>query len=370
MTLVPLAFLAVGGLITTAVAPALNNPLIFQAQPYRILWLVSTVAVPCVFWLAKRARRTSATAGVLVISAGLWALSDGQFVTWQLRVALGACVLLQLILRRPMTALREWTPSLLQGLFISAITFRIGFFESAVSDVSFLSWLDPVRRALIVLAGIGGLLWSAAAISALMWASARLRPKLISALLLFMLPTVHAVLSVMPMLESYRDEYVRSQPDLDYVASTLSTQGSGAQLKTLYCDWCSASDHWLVLGVNSYFNQAQLVGVIFERQTAMEARRRARLVSPFEWRRYQRPDEPAGFLGAETLRRLVGQPVEPPTAAALRRLCSDAIVDAVVLRDPLVEVEGRTNGRIHIYDCRQLNLGAFATREQTARRRD
>jgi hypothetical protein len=108
---------------------------------------------------------------------------------------------------------------------------------------------------------------------------------------------------------------------------------------------------------NSYFHLAQVVGVLFSRQTAIEATRRAAIVAPFEAKRYAEAAEFEPRIVRLMAQRLFGPTVGERSVGALRQLCADGAIDFAVLKNSTLPAEVITNGQIKIYDCRQLRSG-------------
>jgi hypothetical protein len=113
---------------------------------------------------------------------------------------------------------------------------------------------------------------------------------------------------------------------------------------------------WFDLGVDSYFEQTQISGNIFSRQTAMEGERRMQLVKRFELERIRNTKKIYSPLQLEQAEALFHAKLsEPePTWADVKALCADPRVDYLVL---LQDFPGRSvanDGRWFLYDCQAI----------------
>jgi hypothetical protein len=114
--------------------------------------------------------------------------------------------------------------------------------------------------------------------------------------------------------------------------------------------WGDSGYVWFDLGAQSYFSA---VVVIFGRDTAVETRRRASVVRPFELERYAR----SGRL-PEVFQRMANYlfagdgTTRPATVSDLRRLCRvDEGVDVAVLAQRFDDLASAENGRVFVYEC-------------------
>jgi hypothetical protein len=118
---------------------------------------------------------------------------------------------------------------------------------------------------------------------------------------------------------------------------------------TIYAYWGRIDHVWIDLRAKSYFNHEQIVGVLFNRGTAEEGRRRALVVRPFEldrladMRLYVR-----GLFGAN-------EGGSRPTHEDLERLCRDGITDLAILRQEFPGLSVATDGRAYIYECQKVH---------------
>jgi hypothetical protein len=103
-------------------------------------------------------------------------------------------------------------------------------------------------------------------------------------------------------------------------------------------------------------------GCAFNRATAIEGTRRATIVRNFELantREWQAlpPDWQSAH---ENFFRMTGK-LTPPTKQDLFDLCQDEIVDFVVIQQNFDGLHIATDGKWHVYDCKQIRS---ASRDQ------
>jgi hypothetical protein len=127
--------------------------------------------------------------------------------------------------------------------------------------------------------------------------------------------------------------------------------------------------YWFELGVNCYFHRHQLAGNIFHPGTALEGRRRSLLTRPFELEFYRHLTR---FDSGQYRDRIAllfdGDPCEasPPRREDLLTLCRDQEVDVAILPWEFPELSAASNGRVFIYDCREIRE-RLAASERTNR---
>src|SRR5262249_49990186 len=110
---------------------------------------------------------------------------------------------------------------------------------------------------------------------------------------------------------------------------------------------------WFEARVHSYFNTVQLSGCVYNRGTALEGRRRADLVGPFEVEELRRT--PLAEPWQSAMLCLFGLPEgTEPTPEGLLRLCGDEGLDFVVLERPVAGIPCASDGKLYIFDCGQL----------------
>jgi hypothetical protein len=159
----------------------------------------------------------------------------------------------------------------------------------------------------------------------------------------------------------YGRRFSRLYPGRQFVASYLKKRAADRQRPlTLY--WhTDLRALWFDIHANSYFNLVQMSGCAFNRGTALEGRRRAMLVRPFELESIRRLPFPSVPCRRSILRfyRAEENP-PPPGARELLRLCEDKDVDFIVLEIGIDSLYCDTDGRYYIYDCDRLRASSIA----------
>ena len=111
---------------------------------------------------------------------------------------------------------------------------------------------------------------------------------------------------------------------------------------------------WFDLGVNSYFFWQQLAGNVFNREKAVEGRRRADLVKLFEMDRLRILPLSPQFIQKNERMFKIGLQTGPPRLEDLLRLCMDDRLDYLVARKAFPGWNAADNGTWFIYDCRAI----------------
>lgn len=162
--------------------------------------------------------------------------------------------------------------------------------------------------------------------------------------------------------EPYLQAMRRDHGNMTFLRSVLDGERNGRPL-TVY--WATELNHvWFDLRANSYFHLMQTPGNIFNRQTAIDGDRRARLTWKFDLEYLTTlpiPDRDFGLL----LRNYTALPEDAPIdreslrpgRADLRRLCEDPSLDYVITRSDLGPGCRATNGKVYVYDCREVRGG-------------
>jgi hypothetical protein len=176
---------------------------------------------------------------------------------------------------------------------------------------------------------------------------------------------VQATFFLLPQAESYRENYKRYHDDVAAVARFL--EGKPGR-PTVY--WCNSNlgTVWLDLRAHSYFQRQQIQGLLFSRDTAAEARRRALLVGPFEMEYMQRESVFGLDRWTELMEHFHGVTCETasPSTADLERLCRDEKVDFVIVAQRFGGLYSASTGRFYVYDCRRVRAALKSGPERQA----
>jgi hypothetical protein len=124
----------------------------------------------------------------------------------------------------------------------------------------------------------------------------------------------------------------------------------------VYWEDNNALNVWLLLERSSYISETQTAGIVFNRQTALEALRRAENIRPLSMR------DNARTMDWKWQEKLLVQP--KVNKNDLTKVCRDPLLSYVVFASPIdgaIEVashkDTQTGQRYHLYDCSIMRQG-------------
>jgi hypothetical protein len=356
------AVLGVAGVCGTALGAELPYALLFQGQPYRVLWILKVLQIPLGFWLIRRWAASAALSHRIV--------ALGLLFYFALPVFLGVELLLPLFVL-PILLIRAW--ALGEDLKTGNRWWRLA--ATSIVVAAFL-WAGFKWLLLIVFRGelfdrmdaleygqrfvdhLGPCFWLVAVtLVAGYVVRQRIAPAAVGATLAALAIVYQTTLFVLPNAPSYRAAHTRFGADVAFTREFLAARhASGAPLPTVYSDWGRIDYVWVDLHTKSYFDWAQVVGVLFSRQTAAEGRRRAELVGPFAIDRFR---EDAKFIPDEfkqALGRLFRTDFDCPAPSQedVARLCREPGLDYLILKHEFPGLVTAGNGRVFIYECQAV----------------
>lgn len=343
------------GLLLTAVASSSKSAILFQAQPYRALWLAAFFHGPCSLWLIWWWwHRRSGAGRILGLAAAYLLMLENQPVPLSgmvpvLVVVIGASdwllhpnkpageVLIQAILISLAVAL------LVSGIVIPAIFVAAGPSKFGLRDAGPLTYVRVITQL------SGPVLWYLAGLAVVVTLSKRRSFRGSWAVAAALVLAIQCLFYLAPAFAHEKDR----TNDIAFLHHYLETH-SANRTQTVYTDWANAQDLWMDVTANSYFHLSQTIGVIFNRDTAIEAMRRAAIVGPFERRRSQRPGVLLGGIVRISIDRIFGQRSSQVVKADLLHLCEDSQVDIASIDAPAFEGFDADNGSTYIYDCHRM----------------
>lgn len=350
------SMVSVTALVGDVVAESLPYALLLQGQPYRALWLLRLVQVPCAFWIAARLLDVPRWYGPLgaVLLIGMLGLTTDL----PLEKSLGLFVL-------PIAALRYrglndvplvadwWRRSLLASLalgFVSWAVFMLYLFGSNIASA--LARMDVLEFVRLLLERMGPIAWLVLFMQCVSWGAEWTKFsagfQVAVATLALLAQGAFALLAGGP---EFRERLTLHGQDIRFVQEYLRKNAVQAS-PTIYGDLGKLELVWFDLEAKSYFDLWQMSGVLFQQKTALEGQRRARLVARFEMDRLRRlgASEEARILAG----RLLGIDSQGarPGVEDFRRLCREEGLDLLVLSH---EFPGAAagNGQVFVYDCRK-----------------
>jgi hypothetical protein len=349
---------AAGGLGLAVLGSLTGCALLVQSQLYRALWLAAFLQVPLGFWLATQLwpRGEAARLAALSILGGLLSTSyeiELLLFAWPLPVAVlffrGLC-------RAPRTTgwlWKSYAAGLAFGVVAGAVLKAGVVWQWRSTLLAGAEGLDYWR---VLMGTPGPALWATLAVAGLtalhglVGFGARFRRPALAAAVACQLAVF-----VLPETAYYQEHYRDENQDIRFVARFLTTTAH-RRPPTLYWSGGGLGAVWLDLRAKSYYDLNQAQGLLFSRQTAREARRRARVVGNFEMeqRRQDRGYYPEGWT--LLLQDFYGCGLEEASAgrADLERLCREEAVDFAVLPQAFDGLYAASNGRVYVYDCRRL----------------
>jgi hypothetical protein len=363
------ASVGIVGVAVSGVAAYGSYRILLQGQPYRAVWLAVALQTPVALWLAVRVWRKGGHARLLAVAI-VATLTIRDLLTLQV-VALQVVVLFIafpffLVAQRGLRSVPRRGDWLVRSLAGSLVVGAIGWgvmrvIVAGLKASDFLEVLDPIGYARVVVYAFGTVFWLAvvlASLCALLGRHAATSSRLVhGALAVVML--VHAAAFLLPRVPWYRHSGAPHGRDVQFVQTYLATRAlASGTVPTIYAGaWGNVEYPWFHLHAKSYFDLAQVVGVIFSRETAMEAGRRADIVRSFELDRYHATRPPVPELTDRMMRQLFRPEVgaAPPTRADVGRLCqSGGGVDVAILRQDFSGLSSVSNGRVAVYDCARV----------------
>jgi hypothetical protein len=353
--------ISLAGLAAAAVAEVWPVAILVQAQPMRALWTLHLVAVPAALLAAAHKIGDPAILNrVFALALVFWALGLRRLehfanaLFWLVFAACGGLAYLVVRALRPRSSPFDWTPAAVAMVFGAAAGTLAEAAPFLASRGALSEFSDPVAAAAFALraGGTAFVLVAAAMLLAAILAGAR-SPRAAALRSL-------AVAFVAGAAGYWLHVHIVQPPGAEAVPHArvlIAEAGGGERRPTVY--WpTDVRNVWFGLGTPSYLSFAQMQGIVFSRETAMEAARRIEATRPFElargagdrilrsaWRRLERVFGPLDF-------------VQPPTVADLIAVSRDPRVDYVLFEDRIPGVEARRCGPLWLYDCADLRMRA------------
>ena len=348
------------GIVGSVLASFLPYALLLQGQPFRSLWIVQLLHVPLALLLAKNWWTRDGWPGRSAAVLLLGCVGLGWPSLFDLLVAATFFLAALLMIRGIALAPRdpEWRWRCLAigvvaaGLFQTAINFLalviVRDRYAAVGELD--DYLPPFPMLIAPLIGLGIGLALVLALGRLVGVGRTFRLAMLSACIVLQ---SWGFVMAHPLVATGR---VRAHhADIRFINQFLSARRSAqAGPPTVYWPIGHLDYLWFDLGVNSYFFWYQLSGNVFNRETAVEGRRRADLVKLFEMDRLRMfPGSPRDIRKIERMFK-VGLQTDPPRLEDLLRLCMDGRLDYLVARQAFPGWYAAANGMWFIYDCRAI----------------
>lgn len=353
--------LGVAAVLGNVVADHLPYALLVQGQPFRALWILKVLQAPLCFVLADRLWR-SGTIASQVLALSLFAYFTMFFlaVEW---------ILLLLFLPLVMVCRRFWQREPCQSDWVAASVagamLMVQFVSALFNEVQCLQHRqellilkDPVEFIQFMILIFGTVPWMLLVLGVGYWvirSGAEARTLGLACLGLFL--AVNLFFFILPQTSLIRESENTDLADTLFVRDVLAGHQQAGRRNTVFSDNQRVELIWFELQANCYFDWWQTGGFTFQRQTAMEGERRARLAGPFVVQHYR----PFGrFLNSRVksiISRFFLRELEDPapTVEDLALLCEDSELDYAILKQEFPGLYAASNGRVFLYDCRQVH---------------
>jgi hypothetical protein len=368
---VTLGLLGLAAIVGTAMGNHLPYALLVQGQPYRSLWLLKVLQVPLCFILIDRLWRSDAIwkRALAMVLAAFFASTGPPLLEWtQPLYFLPFLLFFRGVMdrpRRPDWIDRAVAASMVMGQF----AWMLGKEKLCCENrAGFLTFVDSFEFVHIVVDNFGVLPWILVIIGLLLaFRRFNAGDRNLAAVCLGIGLAVQLAFFVLPNTDCMRTYGSCYLPDVEFARDFISRQPATRDRPiAVYCAYGKVEYVWLELRANCYFDMGQTSGFIFNRQTAMEGKRRAWLVEPFEMAHYREFQSCISSRDKLTFQRFFkhGLDAPAPTCDDLVRLCwdkdekGDFILDYAVLKH---EFPGHAagNGRVFVYDCREVRMNTL-----------
>ncbi len=352
------------GLAATALAAVSPYALLFQGQPYRVVWILKVLQVPLGFCVIGRLSQSSAVLPRLVALA-----LSGYFLL--VSFAINEAVMFLFVLpvaafywrwmEEPIRADWWWHAGAmtLVGGAAGWMLYRWGFVISQREMI--LSYYDSSELYRVFSQCIPAGLWVALLLLAMRWfAEENLARGLRWGCAVAALAITSAHFA-MDANATTRSQFTRHGADVEFARQAIEARaGARSRPPTVYLSLGHVEYTWLDLRATSYFDAVQTAGVMFNRKTADELHRRIALVRNFEMARLRKEEV---FLSPDAkgvLERLYGAQFSgpAPTEEDVVRLCQDPGLDYIVVPHEFPGLPAATNGRIFVYECKKVRTYA------------
>ncbi len=363
------ALAGIVGLAATLAASFLPYALLFQGQPYRVLWILKVFQVPLGFLLI--ARWSSEPRGRIAALGLLAFFCITHYLAHELAIiAIAVALSIGVSRLQEETEPNAWWYAAARGLALGALGwmayrwwFLLGERATIVQQFDFSEWLlfDMISPLfwLVGLSVAAGWTEKPGTWRAVMGAAAAIA---------FVTPIALFAFEASP---EFRRDHTRLGADVELVRNIVKESRHESRRPTVY--WCTGRTDlvWTDVNASSYFGILQTAGVMFNRQTAEEIDRRVALVARFEM------DGQRGVgvflddvkkLGMENMFK-IPYDSPPPSREDLVRLCEEPGLDYVIIAQEFPGLYSATNGHIFVYECGKVRAtAALALTARTAQR--
>ncbi|HZZ82432.1 MAG TPA: hypothetical protein VFE62_28290, partial [Gemmataceae bacterium] len=348
---------AILGVAMTTLASMSPYALLFQGQPYRVVWILKVLQVPLGFLVIARCVPMNALAPRLVALALaayfiVYSYAVNEMILFAFALPIAWCIWRFV----PETPRADWW-------FWGAITtmllgaggwmiYRWGFIW--VQRATIFEMHDRVDFLRLLAQCVPPALWLLGAVALLQNISSAASERSLrfaSLVLALGIPTLYFALDANVQTRSL---LTRHGADIAFARNVMADrQHNGHKLPTVYSSLGRVEYVWLDLHAVSYFDVVQTAGVMFNRKTALELQRRIDVVAAFEMSRLRKEKLFMNDDAKAVIERMFKKSFDgpPPTEADLVRLCAEPGLDYVIIPQEFPGLYSASNGRIFVYEC-------------------
>ncbi len=359
-------------LVCNTVASERGYRLLSQAQPYRSLWLLSTLQVPAAFlamagWW-RRAPSVGWVFGLALALSGEVLLAPTTILLHTLFAAGPLAFVLISTKRNSIAAALIQSAGL--GLLIGVVINRLFHIGIVIAYRDYFLGRDgALWFVLETLARFGPILWLGIALLGVRWLHQRKRFSSLLAGQIVILVVLSQVGLVVSQANPWTANWLpEDTEDHEFATTYIASRAATKSRLTIYWPKVPVDVLWRAGKANCYFAHHQIAGSIYSRGTAIEGIARAKIVGPFEvaYRQRHAPSGPKQF--DPKWQKLFGvHPQDgPPTIQDLANVCAQP-VDYIVLEEKFEGLYSATNGRVYIYERNHVLASLDSSHSKTTR---
>jgi hypothetical protein len=363
-----IALTGIVGILSSVLGELLSCPILVQGQGYRAFWQVQMLAMPLFFFaLIRYSSRVSiekswAALGIFLL---LWIPffigKDGEWIAYIL-FQMGLYLIIFFFLFKGTACNRGgmiplWLCVLASVVGLSLVVFS-GIIHASVGNIA------SVASALMKM-GSRGFVFFISLWILYLFSLVLKTPRSVTVFSLTVWLSLSFGLIMVGQSFAYKEHLHPGYKDVHFIAEVIK-QAKGkfsepANDTVIYWPECSELI-WFDLQANSYYSYSQLAGVVFSKDTILEASRRAALVKPFEVAALRGNNKPSDKQKRMSLSFLKSSMQEPaPTRESLIRLAKETNLDWIILNIGFERLYTAANRFVYIYDCsriRQMNAAS------------
>jgi hypothetical protein len=360
--LIVLAIVTCAGAVGAVLAEQLPYALLLQGQPYRALWLLALLHLAIACWLLFDWSAHSCWLGRLAGCGLLAYLCSVNAIPEEYALPILLFPLVAVIVRGlgRQPADPDWlVRSVRMSLVLGALGwagYKAWLLGQGIDELWQIHW-EYRDIAEVFARNLGPIVLCLLACGLLVTLRQRLSSLATTAWSAAAFVGIQTLFFAVPETDFYLEHGTRYRADLREAHAHIHASRSDADpLPTVYCNLGCLDYVWVDLHAKSYFDWWQAGNFMFRRDMAIEGRRRARIVAPFEVARFRKLEKHLSAGGRQSVERFFQTDFErgPVSAAELARLCREPDLDFLVLDHEVAGVRAMPVGRLYLYSCRDV----------------